>query len=133
MQEIGGYLRGKIFENGLKVGAVQKMVGVAPNYIWRLETGKIKQPSIRVLKALTEAVRGQWSEVRVHLRDIPDLALADEESAYLDVIVEETPNLELAAILDAIRDEGKARPDIAQSLRDWFAGWRARSVGDRSR
>lgn len=133
MQEIGAYLRGKIRENGLKVGAVQKAAGVGTNYIWRLETGKIGRPPITVLRALTEAVRGQWSEVRVYFRDIPDLALADEESGQIDRIVQETPSPDLATILDEIRDEGEARPDIAQALHDWYAGWRARGGVDRSR
>jgi transcriptional regulator with XRE-family HTH domain len=63
---------------------------------------------------------------------LDDFNLTEEESAQIDVIVEDTPSPDLAAILEEINAEGRFRPDIARALRDWLAGWRARGDGDLS-
>jgi transcriptional regulator with XRE-family HTH domain len=58
--------------------------------------------------------------------------LTDEQLAKIDSIIDTTEPDELSTILEEIRAEGQNRPDIARSLKDWLAGWRARGDGDRS-
>lgn len=79
-----------------------------------------------------DALRRLARAFRIDLDEMTSY-LTDEQMAQIDAIVEETPPDELSIILEEIRAEGEIRPDIARSLKDWFAGWRARGDGDRPR
>lgn len=52
--------------------------------------------------------------------------LTDAQIEQINSIVDETPPDELSIILGELRSEGQHHPEIAQRLRTWLDGWRAR-------
>lgn len=63
MEAVGIYLDRLAMLRGLKVKAVAKQAGVKPGYISRLISSDIESPSARILRALTDAVGGNWEDV----------------------------------------------------------------------
>jgi transcriptional regulator with XRE-family HTH domain len=63
VEAVGIYLDRLAMLRGLKVKAVATQAGVKPGYISRLISHDIKEPSASVLRALTEAVGGNWEDV----------------------------------------------------------------------
>lgn len=63
MKDIGKYLEETALANGMTIAGVTSDAGVKANYIWRLKNGKIKNPKMRTLRALTEAARGVWDVI----------------------------------------------------------------------
>lgn len=63
MEAVGIYLDRLAMLRGLKVKAVAAQAGVKAGYISRLISRDIKEPSASVLRALTEAVGGNWEDV----------------------------------------------------------------------
>lgn len=63
MEAVGIYLDRLAMLRGLKVKAVAKQAGVKPGYISRLISQDIKAPSAGILRALTNAVGGNWEDV----------------------------------------------------------------------
>jgi transcriptional regulator with XRE-family HTH domain len=63
VEAVGIYLDRLAMLRGLKVKAVATQAGVKPGYISRLISRDIKEPSASVLRALTEAVGGNWADV----------------------------------------------------------------------
>lgn len=45
------------------IADVTGLAGVQAKYIWRLENVKIKEPSAKVLRLLTLALKGSWEDV----------------------------------------------------------------------
>jgi len=60
---IGFYIDRLTVLRGMKIGGVATAAGVKPGYVSRLISGDIKEPSARVLKALTDAVGGSWDDI----------------------------------------------------------------------
>lgn len=54
--------------------------------------------------------------------------LTDAQIAQINAIVDETPPDELSLILDELQTEGQRHPELAQRLRIWLDGWRARGA-----
>lgn len=63
MEAVGIYLDRLAMLRGLKVKAVATQAGVKPGYISRLISHDIKEPSAKILRALTDAVGGNWEDV----------------------------------------------------------------------
>lgn len=63
MEAVGIYLDRLAMLRGLKVKAVAAQAGVKPGYISRLISRDIESPSASILRALTEAVGGNWEDV----------------------------------------------------------------------
>lgn len=63
MEAVGIYLDRLAMLRGLKVKAVAAQAGVKAGYISRLISRDIKEPSASVLRALTDAVGGNWGDV----------------------------------------------------------------------
>jgi transcriptional regulator with XRE-family HTH domain len=56
----------------IQPGSMPKMVenlGIQAKYIWRLENNKIKEPSAKLLRLITESLRGSWEDVGALLTD----------------------------------------------------------------
>ena len=68
---VGSYLRTLANIQRLTEAEVTEQAGVQTKYMWRLESAQIKEPSARVLRALTVAVNGSWD-------DIGDLIIRDD-------------------------------------------------------
>lgn len=51
------------------MAAMAERVGVQAKYIWRLENKKIKEPSAKMLRILTDALNGSWEDVGELIRD----------------------------------------------------------------
>lgn len=54
--------------------------------------------------------------------------LTDAQITQINAIVDETPPDELSLILDELQTEGQRHPELAQRLRIWLDGWRARGA-----
>ena len=63
MEAVGIYLDRLAMLRGLKVKAVAKQAGVKPGYISRLISQDIKASSAHILRALNDAVGGNWEDV----------------------------------------------------------------------
>lgn len=84
MKAIGAYFDTLVDLRGLKFKAVTKAAGVSDNYIGRLRSGDIGEPSASILVALTEAVSGSWDDIKALLDDdaTPELAVVLAEAWY---------------------------------------------------
>lgn len=60
---VGAYLKMLADVQPGTVAAATARAGVQAKYIWRLEHHEIKEPSARVLRLLTESLRGSWEDV----------------------------------------------------------------------
>lgn len=63
MEAVGIYFNRLVERQGLKVKTVAEQAGVKPGYISRLASKDIKDPSARLLRAVTDAVGGSWEDV----------------------------------------------------------------------
>lgn len=102
MRDVALYLRQQAHQNGLTIEAASELAGVHPNYLWRVEVGRIKRPSIQKLKALTRAVKGRWEEVGRLLDGDPAHDRAELEKLWLQEAASMTDE-ELARKLDSLR------------------------------
>lgn len=78
VQAIGTYFDKLVELRGLKIRAVSKHADVGENYISRLRTGEVKEPSAKILQALTEAVGGSWNDIEALLD--PNASTAQAEA-----------------------------------------------------
>lgn len=59
VRAVGGYIQGLIdTSDDLTAAVVAERAGVKPNYIWRLKTGEIQEPSAKIIGLLVKAARG---------------------------------------------------------------------------
>ena len=86
-QAIGGYFRELVDRRGATQAAISQQIGVAPNYLYRLETGDTQEPSARIIIALVRALRAPLAHVQ-QLLDDPH-ATAEQGRALARRIFEE--------------------------------------------
>lgn len=60
---VGAYVRTLADLQRITYAEVAEAAGVQAKYIWRLENEAIKEPSARVLRLLSMAVRGSWDDI----------------------------------------------------------------------
>lgn len=71
---VGEYVRTLADLQRITYVDVAESAGVQAKYIWRLENELIKEPSARVLRLLTTAVRGSWDDIGelITMADTPE-------------------------------------------------------------
>lgn len=60
---VGAYVRTLADLQRITYAEVAEAAGVQAKYIWRLENEAIKDPSARILRLLSIAVRGSWDDI----------------------------------------------------------------------
>lgn len=63
MSNVGTYIRVLMEGRNLTALAVTQAAGVYPNYVWRLEKGKIKKPALEAIVKLVRTVGGSLDDV----------------------------------------------------------------------
>ena len=77
VQAVGGYIQGLIDrQSGLTATVVADRAGVQSNYIWRLKSGDIKEPSAKIIGAIVRAAKGSVEQAIELL--LNDQATADD-------------------------------------------------------
>jgi transcriptional regulator with XRE-family HTH domain len=120
VRAVGGYIQGLIDSHGdLTAAAVAERAGVKSNYIWRLKTGDIQEPSAKIIGLLVRAARGSVERaMELLLRDgateedghaaatTPMFQLSDRHQAVLSQMTEE----ELDALVAFVARTRRAPP-----------------------
>ena len=123
-ESVGSFIRRQRLAAHLTQQELADAIQMTNRSISEWETGRAI-PGREALRRLARVFQVGLDELNSYL--------TDDQLAKIDSIVETTQPDELSVILEEIRAEGQDRPDIAQSLRDWLAGWRARGAGAQPR
>ena len=117
MEAVGVYFDRLVILRGLKVKAVSERAGVKPGYISRLISRDIKDPAASTLKAVNEAVGGNWEDVGALLDPRATVAHAEALADAWYARVMQTTGAErdvlrrrLRAIVDELLDETPPDP-----------------------
>ena len=80
MSNVGTYIRVLMEGRNLTALMVTQAAGVHPNYVWRLEKGKIKRPALEVIVKLVRAVGGSLGDVDFLMMPPPNAPDAKERA-----------------------------------------------------
>ena len=90
VKDVGTYIRVLMEGRDLTALMVTQAAGVHPNYVWRLEQGKIKRPALEIIVKLVRVVGGSLDDIGAlmsstqdaHQRAVDALALVRNEPEF---------------------------------------------------
>src|SRR5215210_60384 len=118
--DIGRRIRDVREDLGMPAAELARRVGVAPNTVWRYESGE-REPSMAMLEKIARALRTEPAELLREpspLAEAPSLASRESVSASIESIRRVSARVEDAqlALLEAERLRETARPRVEEAL-----------------
>jgi transcriptional regulator with XRE-family HTH domain len=117
-QTVGSFIRWHRKRARLTQQELAEVIQMTSRSVSEWETGRAT-PSRDALAKLAHVFRISLDEFKQFI----NVDLSDE----IDAIVDQTPPDDLSAILSELRSEGEQHSGVAQALRNWLVGWRARN------